>query len=83
LVNTDDRDRASLEAASKLTDLAAELVADGDASIATQAEQQQQQQLLMRALAAKAWERRDDLQAVTRRIAVEALDQAAERASSR
>ena len=86
LMDSDKRDRAALEAAAKLTDLARELLAESDAGAAGgagEAEQQQrrqvEQQQLVRALAAKAWERRDDLSVVTRRIAAEALDQAAER----
>ena len=78
LMDTDERDRAALQAAAKLTDLARELLADSDAGVAGGAGEVEQQQLV-RALAAKAWERRDDLSVVTRRIAAEALDQAAER----
>jgi len=89
LMNTDERDRAALQAAAKLADLARELLAESDAGAtgaaggAGEAEQQrrrqEEQQQLVRALAAKAWERREDLRVVTRRIAAEALDQAAER----
>ena len=88
-MNTDERDRAALQAAAKLADLARELLAESDAGAtgaaggAGEAEQQrrrqEEQQQLVRALAAKAWERREDLRVVTRRIAAEALDQAAER----
>ena len=78
LMDSDERDRAALQAAAKLTDLARELLADSDAGVAGGAGEVEQQQLV-RALAAKAWERRDDLSVVTRRIAAEALDQAAER----
>ena len=90
LVNTDGRDRAALEAASKLTHLARELLAEGqqatglaegDPSPLSESARQQEQQELVRALTSKAWERRDDLRVVTRRIAAEALDQAASRVS--
>jgi hypothetical protein len=77
-MGTDERDRAALQAAAKLTDLARDLQAESAAGAAGGAAEVEQQQLV-RALAAKAWERRDDLSVVTRRIAAEALDQAADR----
>ena len=75
LINADDRDRAALEAATKLVDLADEILKE---SLLAESEPLGTNELVQ-ALAAKAWERRADLQVVSRRIAVEALDQAANR----
>merc|ERR1711924_390102 len=73
LLTNDARDRAALQAAAKLASLATEL--DGSSAAPSEAEQQQ----LARALAAKAWERRRDVQEVSRRVARELLEQTATR----
>jgi hypothetical protein len=76
LVTNDARDKAALEAARRLAALAPELlgaVADegGGASGVTPPDQQ----LLATALLRKAWQRREDLQQVFLRLALEATDQ--------
>ena len=86
LVTNDARDLAALEAADKLSALAAELF-DG-ASVGTAAGtvpsgQAIDQRELVSALARKAFSRRDDLQRLSRRVAVEALDQVTERLAAR
>jgi hypothetical protein len=75
LVANDARDEAALRAADKLAALAAQLLAE--APPAGGAAPAVDRQELVRALVGKAYERRDDLRRVSRRIAVEALDQAA------
>jgi hypothetical protein len=75
LVNNDARDRAALDAARQLADFATELLGATGGG----APSEEQQRLLVRALVRQAWERRDALPDVTRRVAVEALDQAAGR----
>ena len=77
LVTNDARDEAALRAAARLSAVAEELLAEGTATEGR--EPQLDPQVVSRALAAKAWQRRDDLQEVSRRIAVEALDQGATR----
>jgi hypothetical protein len=84
LINNDDRDRAALAAAEKLAALATEILADasagdvvtGGGAIAPSAAGAIDQQQLARALVVKAYERREDVQRVSRRVAIEALDQA-------
>jgi hypothetical protein len=76
-VQNDERDRAALDAAGKLAAQASELL--GDSAGFTQIEQRQ----LVRALVAKAFDRRDDLREVTRRLTVELLDQTATRMSGK
>ena len=83
LVRNGERDQAALDAAEKLLPLAQELLAtrragpvgsmDGDALDA---------QELLRALTTRLIQRQEDLQRVTRRVAVEALDQAAGRVAA-
>ena len=73
LVNTDERDRAALRAAAKLASIVNG--DDGAAGAPTEAEQRR----LAGALATKAWERRDDVRRVSRRLARELLQQTASR----
>ena len=90
LVTNDARDLAALEAAEQVTALAAELfdgasigtaagVVPPSSSAATAIDQGE----LVKALARKAISRRDDLQRLSRRLAVEALDQVTERLAAR
>ena len=88
LISNGERDHAALRAAEKLTPLAAQLLADGPSGdgqgggggglLPSSGSAVEAQQLLT-ALATKLFERRDDVQRVSRRIVVEALDQAAGR----
>ena len=88
LISNGERDHAALRAAEKLTPLAAQLLADGPGGdgqgggggglLPSSGSAVEAQQLLT-ALATKLFERRDDVQRVSRRIVVEALDQAAGR----
>ena len=85
LITNGERDLAALRAAEKLVPLATELLADGDTSLpaagdgaATPPDAPQ----LLQALVIKLYERRGDVQRVSRRVAVEALDQAAARLSA-
>ena len=97
LVDNDERDRQALAAAAKLAELADELLpgglssgADG-AGAAARGRQLPGAQLLSQPdlrelsskLLSKLWARRDDLQVVTRRLAVKVLDQTAQRAFRR
>ena len=76
LITNSVRDLAALDAITTLAPRAAELLSGGGpAASPSDAELQQ----LARALGAKAWARREDLREVSRRVAVEALDQAATR----
>ena len=73
LLEEDDRDAAALAAAAKLAQLATDLVGDGGDG------GDDARQDLVRALAARLWQRRADLRLATRRIASEALGQTADR----
>ena len=76
LIETDATDREALKAASKLTELATELSSSGaDAPLLSQAEQQQFNRILLR----KLWEKRAELQLVSRRLAATLLDQTVQR----
>lgn len=87
LITNDERDRAALQAAAKLSALAAELLGEAPSVIggtapvgaASASEAADQQSQLVRALLRKAYERRVDLRRASRRLAIEALDQAAGR----
>jgi hypothetical protein len=83
LVNTDGRDEAALEAARKLSRLVSDLLEEEEgaelASLRAALSEPTVQRQLAQTLVTKAWERRDALQAVSRRVAAEALDQAASR----
>ena len=80
LVENDERDREALSAATKLAELASELLGnagadDGAPPLLSQEELRRFNTLLLR----KTWERRDDLQVVTRRFAAKLLDDTAQR----
>ena len=81
LVNNDERDLMAIDAVATLAPRATALLTEGGGSGATPSDDELRQ--LAQALAVKAWARRDDLQAVSRRVAVEALDQAATRVARR
>ena len=95
LINNGERDRAALAAAERLATLATELLQEassapnGGAGVAAApagggaAPDAVDRQQLVRALATKALQRREDVRKASRRIAVEALDQAVERLGSR
>ena len=74
LISNGERDLEALRAADKLVPLATQLLngAQGESPPPPTSE-------LLRALAVKLYERRDDVQSVSRRVAVEALDQASKR----
>ena len=74
LISNGERDLEALRAAEKLVPLATQLLngAQGESPPPPTSE-------LLRALAVKLYERRDDVQSVSRRVAVEALDQASKR----
>ena len=85
----DERDREALAAASQLATLANEVlgspVAGGAAAVVDGVEptpllSQEELRRFNTLLLRKTWDRRDDLQVVTRRFAVALLDQTAQRA---
>jgi len=76
LVENDERDREALTAAKKLAALASELQGDASATpLLTAQEARRFNTLLLR----KTWERRDDVQVVSRRFVAKVLDQTANR----
>ena len=89
LIENDERDREALAAASQLATLANEVlgspVAGGAAAVVDGVEptpllSQEELRRFNTLLLRKTWDRRDDLQVVTRRFAVALLDQTAQRA---
>ena len=80
LVETDATDREALDAASQLAELVSSLTStDRDTSpLLSPDESQQFNRILLR----KLWEKRDELQLVSRRLAATLLDQTAQRVVS-
>ena len=85
-VRNGERDFAALQAVERLASLANELLREatpgGTPPSSDVAVEEIDQQQLIGALAAKAYQRRDDLAQVSRRLGLEALDQAANRLAS-
>ena len=79
LIQNDERDRAARRAPARVASLASALLSSGGGSDGGSVLEGVDQQQLARALIAKAFERRDELLNVSRRVAAEALDQASER----
>ena len=88
LFESDDVDREALAAAGRLAELASELTASGGGGDAGEDSKppllsQDELRELNRILLRKTWERRDDLQLVSRRFAATLLDQTASRVLER
>jgi predicted unusual protein kinase regulating ubiquinone biosynthesis (AarF/ABC1/UbiB family) len=79
LTQVDERDRAALDAAAQLAAIARDLVGPDEGGAGGAGGGLLDQQQLVRTLASKALERREDVWRATRRLAVEALDQTSER----
>jgi len=78
LVINGGRDEAALQAATKLAAVATDLLAE-DPDAVGRSGPPLEPRAVASALVAKAWQRRDDVQVATRRLTLEALDQAVAR----